>query len=108
MYAANSYNIRIANDQDADALHRLAALDSKAPLEGTVLVGEIAGAPVAAISLSDDRVVADPFVPTAHVLATLRVRANGLRAFDRTPLLRERLIAALPISYRLRRASGAA
>ena len=43
MYAADSYTIRVATDRDAEALRRLAALDSKAPLEGTVLVGEIAG-----------------------------------------------------------------
>jgi hypothetical protein len=102
MYAANTYTIRIATAQDDEALRRLAALDSKTPLEGTVLVGEIAGTPAAAISLSNDRAVADPFVPTAHLLATLRVRAQALRAVDRTPSLRERLLAGLPSAYRAR------
>jgi hypothetical protein len=55
----HSYTIRVATDEDAEALRRLAALDSKAPLEATVLVGEIAGTPAAAISLGDDRAIAD-------------------------------------------------
>jgi hypothetical protein len=82
MYAANSYIIRLATSQDAEALRRLAALDSKAPLEGPVLVGEIAGTPAAAVALSNDRSVADPFIPTGHLRATLRVRAQALRAVD--------------------------
>lgn len=102
MYAANSYTIRIATSQDVEALRRLAELDSKAPLEGHVLVCEIAGTPAAAVSLSDDRSVADPFIPTGHLMATLRVRAQALRAVERTPSLRERLFAGLPSTYRAR------
>jgi hypothetical protein len=108
MYASNSYTIRIATDDDAEALRRLAALDSKAPLAGTVVVGEIAGRPAAAVSLTDDRAIADPFIPTAHLLATLRVRAHALHAVERTPSLRERLIAGLPVSYRVTTAGRAA
>jgi hypothetical protein len=101
MYASNSYTIRIATDDDAEALRRLATLDSKAPLEGTVVVGEIAGRAAAAVSLTDDRAIADPFIPSAHLLATLRLRAHALNAVERTPSLRERLIAGLPIRYRV-------
>jgi hypothetical protein len=100
MYAANSYVLRIATDADADAVRRLAELDSKAPLEGSILIGELHGEPVAALSLADDRVVADPFRPTAHLLATMRVRARGLKAVEHMPSLRDRLIAGLPTSYR--------
>ena len=100
MYAANSYVIRLATDADAEALRNLAALDSQAPLEGSVVIGELHGEPVAALALADDRTIADPFSPTAHLLATMRVRAQGLRAVHRTPSLRERMIAGLPASYR--------
>jgi len=100
MYAANSYVLRIATDADADAVRRLAELDSKPPLEGSILIGELHGEPVAALSLADDRVVADPFRPTAHLLATMRVRARGLKAVEHMPSLRDRLIAGLPTSYR--------
>jgi hypothetical protein len=102
MYAANSYTIRLANEADADALTRLAALDSKRPLDGTILVGELHGEPVVALSLDDDRAIADPFRPTAHLLATMRVRARGLKAVEHMPSLRERLLAGLPTSYRAR------
>jgi hypothetical protein len=102
MYAANSYVIRIATENDAAALSHLAAMDGKAPLEGSILIGELHGDPVAAVSLSDDRSISDPFRPTAHLLATMRVRARGLHAVEHMPSLRDRLIAGLPTTYRAR------
>jgi hypothetical protein len=100
MYASTTHAIRLATDDDAAALRRLAALDSQRPLSGPVLVGEIGGATVAALSLSDGRTIADPFVPTAHLLASLRVRATGLLAVERTPSLRRRLRDAVPVAAR--------
>jgi hypothetical protein len=100
MYAANSYVMRLATDADAETLGRLADLDSQTPLEGAILIGELNGEPVAALSLADDRVIADPFRPTAHLVATMRVRASGLKAVQDMPSLRERLLAGLPLSYR--------
>jgi hypothetical protein len=66
--------IRAARGSDGDALERLARLDSQRPLQGDVLLAEQDGALVAA--LAGDRAVADPFRPTADVLALLRVRAG--------------------------------
>jgi hypothetical protein len=100
MYAANSYVMRLATDADAQTLRRLAELDSQAPLDGAILIGELHGEPVAALSLTDDRVIGDPFRPTAHLVATMRVRATGLKAVQDMPSLRERLLAGLPLSYR--------
>ena len=60
MFAANTYHIRLATDQDTDKLHGLAQRNSQQPLSGRVLIGEIAGVGAAALSLSDGRVV---FVP---------------------------------------------
>ena len=102
MYAANSYVIRIATAADADALFNLSRLDSADPLEGTILIGELHGEPVVALSLADDRAISDPFRPTAHLLATMRVRARGLQAAESMPSLRERLLAGLPTTYRAR------
>jgi hypothetical protein len=102
MYAANSYVIRLATDADAEVLSHLAVLDSKAPLEGSILIGELHGEPVAALSLADDRAIADPFRPTAHLLASMRVRARGLQAVEHMPSLRDRLLAGLPTTYRAR------
>jgi hypothetical protein len=93
VYAANAYVVRMSTPDDETALRHLAALDSQPPLEGPVMIGEIRGTPVAALSLADDRVVADPFIPTAHLLATMRVRSAGVQAIQRTPSLRERLLA---------------
>jgi len=106
MYAANSYVLRLATDADAPTLSRLADLDGKEPLEGSVLIGELHGEPVAALSLRDDRTISDPFKPTAHLLATMRRRAYGMRAVEEMPSLRERLIAGLPLTYRTRPARG--
>jgi len=78
------------------------------PLEGAVLVGELRGTPVAALALGDGRTISDPYVPTAHLLATMRVRAEGLLALERMPSLRERMIAGLPAGYRTRPARDAA
>ena len=95
MFAANTYDIRLTTEDDADALHRLAELDSREPLTGRVLIGKIAGSPAAALSLSDDRVVADPFRRTDHLVANLRSRAGAIRAYEATPSLVDRLRAAL-------------
>jgi len=108
MYAANSYVIRLATDADAQVLSDLAAVDSQTPLEGPILIGELHGEPVAALSLADDRAIADPFRPTAHLVASMRVRARGLRAVEHMPSLRDRLLAGLPTSYRGRLAGPGA
>ena len=96
MFAANTYKLRLATEDDADALRRLAELDSRAPLAGRVLIGELAGSPAAALSLDDDRVIADPFRRTDHLVACMRIRAGAIRAHEATPSLAARMRAALP------------
>ena len=76
-HTADALTVRRATRDDAAALADLAALDSAAPLTGDVLLAEVAGAPVAALSATDGRVVADPFALTADVVAVLRVRAQA-------------------------------
>ena len=71
--------VRQATPDDARELLRLAELDSAQPLRAPVLIGEREGVAVAALSLRDDAVVANPFVPTLDVIALLRVRARQLR-----------------------------
>jgi len=96
MYAANAYGIRFATTADADTLRGLAERDSQQPLVGRVLIGHIDGRPAAALSLHDGRIIADTSPGTDRVVATLRMRADAIRAFETTPSLRERLLAALP------------
>jgi hypothetical protein len=101
MYASH-YAIRLATADDDIALRHLAELDSAKPLEGPILVGAISGTPVAAISLEDDRAIADPFIPTDHLVTTMRLRAKGIRAVEHTPSLRRRIRAAVPAVARSR------
>ena len=70
--------LRAAHVRDAEALRRLAALDDAAELQGRVLLALIDGDPVAALSLHDGRVVANPFVATVETVALLRLRAEQM------------------------------
>jgi hypothetical protein len=72
--------IRRTTAGDVDALRRLAALDSKRPIEGDALVAEVDGELLAAVSLTGDEAVADPFRRTADLVAMLEMRADQLAA----------------------------
>jgi hypothetical protein len=72
--------VRLANQDDLGNLARLCVLDSTRALSFPVLVAETDGVMVAARSLTDGREAADPFKPTADVLAMVRVRAEQLTA----------------------------
>ena len=101
MFSSTAYTIRRATDDDAPALHRLAALDSRPALAHPVLIGELDGAPAAALSLADGGLAADPFMPTAALAVHLRLRAQGLLAYDREPSLAARIRTALrPVAAR--------
>jgi hypothetical protein len=67
--------LRAARPDDLAALHRLARLDSRRPLTGPLLVAEEDGTLRAALALESGAVVADPFAPTAHLVALLRRHA---------------------------------
>ena len=95
MFAAHTYVIRLAGDADEAPLERIAQLDSAAPLEHPVLVGEIGGRVAAALDLDTGRAIADPFVRTAHLLAHLRVRAAAFEASLRTPDVADRIREAM-------------
>jgi len=99
MFAANTYRIHLATDEDTDTLRALAERNSQQPLQGHVLIGEIDGAG-AALSLSDGRVIADSSPRAGHLVANLRVRAASIWTEQATPSLRERLLAGLPTWYR--------
>jgi hypothetical protein len=75
---APSVLIRAARGSDGRAIARLAALDSAAVPAGDLLVAEADGQLVAARSLTTGAAVADPFRPTADVLALLELRAAAI------------------------------
>ena len=88
---------RPAGPSDAAALERLAALDSSRPLRGPVLLATRDGVLLAALDTSTGRAIADPFRPTADLVALLRVHAA-----DRAPRAQRRLARAVlrPVAVR--------
>lgn len=91
--------IRIATEQDLPALHRLASLDEAPVPAGRVLVADVAGETVAALGVEHGEHVADPFRPTADVLALLGAQARRIRVGDRArTTLPERLGIRRPLA----------
>jgi hypothetical protein len=83
--------LRIARDDEAFVVRRLAALDDAPPLKGEVMLAIVDGEAVAAASLGDGRVVANPFVRTAETVTLLSMRISQLSdrpARRRMPRLR--------------------
>ena len=74
-----SVTLRFGGAIDETALARLAQLDSAVAPAQPVLVAEVGGRLVAALSLVDGTVIADPFHRTADLVDLLRARAGQLR-----------------------------
>jgi hypothetical protein len=75
----NTITIRPAYADDQLSLHRLAALDSAdLPPSSPLLVAEVEGELRVALSLDDGTVIADPFFPTAAIVALMRRHAKDL------------------------------
>jgi hypothetical protein len=74
--------VRPAVAGDRAELERLAALDSARPPRGPALVAEADSRMLAALPLGSGRPIADPFEPTAEVVALLRLRAEQLGESD--------------------------
>jgi hypothetical protein len=88
--------LRVAHDDEGDVVRRIAELDNARTLNGDVLLALVDGEPVAARSLRDGRVVANPFVPTADAVALLDFRASQLTATSRRRRLRLGRVAQRP------------
>lgn len=72
--------LRFAAPADAPAVAQIAALDSQPEPGAPTLLAEVDGQLVAAAPLAGGRAVADPFEPTANVVAVLEEHARALRA----------------------------
>ena len=94
--SGSSLTLRLARPDDRVALAELASLDSSRLPAEPVLLAEVAGELCAALSLSEQKLVADPFRPTAGLCDLLRARAEQLGAVRRAPRFR------LPSWLRLR------
>jgi hypothetical protein len=75
--------IRSGTAADGVALERLAQLDSGRVPADPVLLAEVDGEVVAAISVASGAAIADPFRPTAGHVETLRLQAGFETATDR-------------------------
>jgi hypothetical protein len=93
---SNAFTIRPARESDEPTLAWLAALDSQAPIRRPALIGDVDGMPLAAISLVDGRVVADPFRPATGIATHLRLHRSGWRARERRDSIGAQLRAAIP------------
>ena len=94
MFPANAFPIRPATADDAIALRRLAADAGDEPLAGRILVAEAAGTIVAALSRDQQRSLSARSAP-AYVATLLRLRDEGLTAYEREPRLSERMREAV-------------
>jgi hypothetical protein len=70
--------VRHAVAADRSELDRLAVLDSATSPRGPALVAEADSRMLAALPLGSGRPIADPFEPTAEVVALLQLRADQL------------------------------
>jgi hypothetical protein len=75
----DAITLRRARPADREALRRLAMLDSAPAPTGETLVAEHDGALVAAVSTDGQSAIADPFLPTAAVVALLRAWSNQVQ-----------------------------
>ena len=83
--------LRLCRVSDDPILERLAALEGRRVPQGDLLLAEVDGEAVAALSLVDGEFLADPFRLTAHLLPPMRRRAAQLGA----PLRRRRALAVV-------------
>jgi uncharacterized protein with von Willebrand factor type A (vWA) domain len=88
--------IRPAGADDDAVLAAIAALDSARPLRRPAVLAVVDGRPVAAASVADGRIVADPFTPTADIVALLDRRVADVATTAARGSSRRRPVLRLP------------
>jgi hypothetical protein len=76
--------VRRSTSGDQGALVRLAALDSASPPRGPALVAEADSRMLAALPLGAGRPIADPFEPTAELVALLELRRTQIESAQKS------------------------
>ena len=82
--------LRLATPADERAVIRLAQRDSGRPPSAPLLLGFEGDRLLAAISLADGEVIADPFAPSASIVGILRSRAGQVDGKPSRRFLRHR------------------
>ena len=89
MNATANISIRTAEARDYPTIWQVAALDDSSVPSGRLLVAELEGEVIAAVSLDSGRAIADPFRRSADLVALLEVARR--RHATRTTPARTRL-----------------
>jgi hypothetical protein len=87
--------VRPSRPGDERGLARLAALDSASPPRGPALIAEADSRMLAALPIGSGRPIADPFEPTAELVALLELRRKQLERAGRAPRGRGRIRSLL-------------
>jgi hypothetical protein len=85
--------VRRSASGDESALARLASLDSARPPRGPALIAEADSRMLAALPLGSGRAIADPFEPTAELVALLELRREQIASAQKAPRRAKRLRA---------------
>jgi hypothetical protein len=85
MYSANAYLIRDARLEDVPELVRLGWATAESWPSGQILVGEIRGVVAAALAVDEKRSLMATVPGAPSLLAHMRARAAGIRAYRQTP-----------------------
>jgi len=85
-----NFTVRRSTSGDEAGLARLAALDSGTPPRGPALIAEANSRMLAALPIGSGRPLADPFEPTAELVALLELRRAQIEAAERQPVGRIR------------------
>lgn len=96
MTSTSTIILQQATAAEDTALRELSQLDSARPISRPALMAVVDDRLLAAISLRDGRVVADPFAQTAAAVALLRVRASALQTVPRNSSRRGPRLALRP------------
>jgi hypothetical protein len=90
-----NFSVRRSHSGDQVALARLAALDSASPPRGPALIAEADSRMIAALPLGSGRAIADPFEPTAELVALLELRRAQIDSAETHSSRRGRLRSLL-------------
>ena len=96
MTSTSTIILQQATAAEDAALRELSQLDSARTVSRPALMAVVDDKLLAAISLRDGRVVADPFAATEAAVALLRVRASALQTVPRHRSGRGRRLALRP------------
>ncbi|WP_445147802.1 hypothetical protein [Baekduia sp. Peel2402] len=80
MTSTSTILLQQATSADDAALRDLAQLDSARPLARPAVLAIVDGRLIAAASVSDERIIADPFADTTQAVRMLRLRLTEISA----------------------------